>query len=297
MTVPDRAWTDPTSVLLFVSKDSQPYREVAAEVLKGAQQEIPQTEYFQFTTQYLEQTAQPELNNFDLILAVGSRATEVAMKTNAGPPVLSILITQDAFTALAKKYFSSMQEAATAGFSAIYLDQPESRSFKLARLLIPDLSNAGVMLGPLSMDKIPSLTSELASLNIEAAVVAVNEKSNLIRVLEPVIRNVDAFIVLPDSRHLNVTTAKWILQLSFRYRVPVIGFSKAYVDAGALAAVYSSAQDVVRQTLERLRDQAATVGRNGIFAFPKYFSVEINRAVARNLGLNLKEEQWYENNL
>ena len=49
---------------------------------------------------------------------------------------------------------------------------------------------------------------------------------------------------------INIATAKWILQLSYRYRVPVIAYSMAYLNGGALAAIYSSPENVGRQTAD-----------------------------------------------
>ena len=81
-------------------------------------------------------------------------------------------------------------------------------------------------------------------------IVKVSATENPILIIEPVIKKSDIFIPVPDSRLINIATAKWILQLSYRYRVPVIAYSMAYLNGGALAAIYSSPENVGRQTAD-----------------------------------------------
>jgi len=74
--------------------------------------------------------------------------------------------------------------------------------------------------------------------------------------------------------------------LSYRYRVPVIGYSSNFVDAGALASVYSSAEGVAKQTIELLD---AIFKEDYIHSIhqPKYCTVKFNTNVAWYLSLQI----------
>ena len=114
--------------------------------------------------------------------------------------------------------------------------------------------------------------------------ILIDPDKNPIRQLDPVIKASDVFIPIADSHFINVTTARWILQLAYRYRVPVIGFSSNYVAAGALASVYSSPEDVAKQTTE-LIDTLLTKEYVYRVHNPEFCTIKFNETVAWHLDL------------
>jgi ABC-type uncharacterized transport system substrate-binding protein len=98
-------------------------------------------------------------------------------------------------------------------------------------------------------------------------------------------------LAVPDPAVLTPNSAKWLLFTAYQRGVPVLGFSKAYVNAGALGAVYSSPDQIGRQAAEiaaRLeRDAFSNLGPS---VYPTYFSVALNRSVARSLRLDVPDE-------
>ena len=95
---------------------------------------------------------------------------------------------------------------------------------------------------------------------------------------------------------LNRAIAKWILYLSFQHKVPVIGFSKAYTNAGALASVYSSPEGVGKHAGELISSWLKR-GDEGIWEpqYPRYYTLSTNPAVARSLDITLPpESELYE---
>ena len=103
----------------------------------------------------------------------------------------------------------------------------------------------------------------------------------------------DIFIAVPDSRLINVATARWILQLSYRHKVPVIAYSKTYLNAGALAAIYSSPENVGMQAAELILSNDTLSAETGGVHLPYYFSVQFNASVAAHLNIRLKNKQFY----
>ena len=117
----------------------------------------------------------------------------------------------------------------------------------------------------------------------------IDPDKNPIRQLDPVIKASDVFIPIADSHFINVTTAKWILQLAYRQRVPVIGYSSNYVSAGALASVYSSPKDVAKQSIE-LIDAILTDDHIHQVHIPEYCTIKFNETVAWHLDLIIPVE-------
>lgn len=94
--------------------------------------------------------------------------------------------------------------------------------------------------------------------------------------------------LLPEARTLAVVLgplAKWVLQLGFRARVPVLAFSRAYADAGALAAVFTAPDDVGREGAELLANWLDTGHYPQGIQYPRAYSVATNPAVASALGV------------
>ena len=169
-----------------------------------------------------------------------------------------------------------MAKAIASGVNPIILDQPFERRLNLARRLSKNITNVGVMLGPSAATKSSFYTDVINQKKLKPQILLIDSDKNPIRQLDPVIKSSDVFIPIADSHLINVTTAKWILQLAYRHRVPVIGYSSNYVAAGALASVYSSPEDVAKQTTE-LIDALLTENHIHQIHEPQYCTIKFNK--------------------
>jgi ABC-type uncharacterized transport system substrate-binding protein len=272
-------------VLFVLSKDSATYTDVVdlivADWAKNKQYSIVSKEDQKKLVGLLDKT--------DIVISLGSGATETVFKNKSKKPHIATLITQSSFDSLARQYFGSEAIALAAGISPILLDQPFERKVALAKKLLPKASRVGLMLGAATKAKITTYNNSIIDRKMKPQTLIIDADKNPIRQLDPIIKQSDIFIPVADSHLINVTTAKWILQLSYRYRVPVIGYSSNFVDAGALASVYSSAEGVAKQTLDLLdtvfnKDYIHTVHP------PKYCTVKFNTNVAWYLNLIIPDE-------
>lgn len=219
-----------------------------------------------------------------LIVAVGVRASEHALQHAKSTPVLSILIPEVTYKALRKMYPGRPPQAA----SAIYLDQPVERQLNLARLLIPNIHQLGVLLGPSSRLRLAALQKAARARNITLQVGEIGPDDNPIIALNPILDGSDALLAEPDPIVFNRDDLEGVLLSTYRTGVPVIGFSYAYVRAGALAAVYSTPEQIGRQAAQLI----AHMVERGQWQLPKpsyptYFTVTVNQQVARSLHLTV----------
>lgn len=284
----DAAWANNIAVLMSGQG------AVYSEVLDSLQAELKKTTTSVRTTvgaldaQGREPALAPLLpSDTQLLVTVGANAARAALNSpEIKVPILCVL--------LPKSTYDSLQAAARQSVpgrrvSAIYLDQPLSRQVDLIRQALPGSARIGVVVGPESARDAERLQSlaELRSLSLVTE--RASRDTELYPALQRALGSADVLLALPDPYIINAETAQNLLITSFRLRVPVIGFSAAYVRAGALAAVFSSpaqvgaeAGDVARQVV---RGQGLPAPRH-----PRNFSVAVNRQVARSLDLAVEDE-------
>lgn len=221
-----------------------------------------------------------------MVLAVGVQATRrLVTETEGRWPVLGVMVPRSSFDAL----MIAPAARGTRRISAIYLDQPPQRQLELARLLLPTARTVSLVVGPTNQRDLDAIRAFAASKGLSLVTEKASRDTELYPALQSVLKNSDVLLALPDPYIVNVATAQNLLLTSFRFRVPVIGYSAAYVRAGALAAAYSTprqiggeAAQVVRQTL---RGASLPAPR-----YPRSFSIAINQALAQSLELNLPDE-------
>jgi putative ABC transport system substrate-binding protein len=268
--------------LFILSKDTPDYRKVVNIITADWEKSK------KYGHTILIQSQNTEIENLlkttDIIITLGTGAADSLLSKKPTQPVINTLVTQSAFDALAIKYYGDVAKAIVSGVNPIILDQPFERRLNLARQLSKNITNVGVMLGPSVASKSNFYTDAINQRNMKPQILLIDSDKNPIRQLDPVIKSSDVFIPIADSHLINVTTAKWILQLAYRHRVPVIGYSSNYVAAGALASVYSSPEDVAKQTTELID---ALLMENHIHQIhaPQYCTIKFNETVAWHLNL------------
>lgn len=217
-----------------------------------------------------------------LLVAVGVQALSELSRRETKLPIFGVFIPQSSYDSIWNQTKRSQHQ-----FSAILLDQPFNRQINLLKNLLPKIERAGVLYGPTSHRFSNELRQAATRENIGLAEQEVYESAELTTKLKLVLQDSQALLAIPDPSIYSRETAQTILLTSYRYQKPVIGFSQAYVKAGALAAVYSSPSQIAKQAAEVIMQSHEALPPP---RFPKYFSVDINRQVARSLSVELQDE-------
>ena len=100
----------------------------------------------------------------------------------------------------------------------------------------------------------------------------------------------DFLLALPDSGVYRRENIRGILLTSYRYRKPVIGFSLAFANAGALAAIYTTPTQNALQAAELVRGLRLPGVVLPLPQYPNDFAIAINGTVAQSLELTLPDE-------
>lgn len=228
-----------------------------------------------------------DLAGASLVIAVGANASRTLAHMDNIGPVLSVLIPRLSFEHIAAESGRLRQRNA---FSAIFLDQPLGRQLGLLRYALPGRKRLAVLLGPESATQLPRLRSAVARIGLELQTEQVAAETDIIPALNRLLPANDVLLALPDGVVYNRDTARPILLTTYRHQRPLLGFSQAYVAAGALAAVYSTPTQLAWQTAEFLRTLPPGRVTLGPPQYPRYFGVAVNRNVARSLGLDIPDE-------
>lgn len=219
-----------------------------------------------------------------LIIALGSTASKHIFEQNINTPVLSLLIPTQSLERL--KSLKKNQSP----WAVIFLDQPLHRQLIFSRFLLGSSKTIGFLLGPYSGKQLELITDTARELSVNIAVENIDNDDILIPSIKSLINNSDMILSLPDPVAFNQKTIRGILLISYRNNMPVIGYSKSYVKSGALAAVYSTAEQISQQATEITVDFINNREFKQRLSYPVYYSITTNLQVARTLGINIKSD-------
>lgn len=215
-----------------------------------------------------------------LIITLGMKAARAASHLDTGVPVVNALISKVSADQLGNRERQTL----------VFLDQPISRQINLARL-VRKQPRLGILLGPSSHSYLPPLQKEVERQGVVMAYRELTEENQVGPLLKALLEESNILLALPDPLIFNRKTIFNILLSSYHNKIPVIGFSAAYVKAGALVAVYSSPEDIAGHLADIVREYQVSGNQEmPAILYPKYFSIAINHSVARSLGISLPDE-------
>lgn len=216
-----------------------------------------------------------------LVIAVGMKAAETVAASDA-PFVLNVLVPKAGYENLLRNF---PHRAGSHTFSAIYLDQPVSRQAHLIAAILPDRHRVGLLYST-PPGEFEQIRQEMGKRGLRLREKAVGTQP-VPETLQELLQGSDMLLALPDSAIYNSSSIRNILLSTYRSRVPLIGFSPAYVKAGALCAVFSAPEQIAAQATSLVR----RFGETHLLPaaqYPQEFEVMVNEQVARSLGLHVR---------
>lgn len=270
------------SISILLSGESQLYYDAVDGISQKLDSAIGLDYDIKTMSDFNNEASAGEYASSDYIIAVGSKAARyIASSTKrTSASVLNILVSKRSYQAIYKDDENTSQQ------SVIYLDQPAERILLLAKLIVED-SNAkiGMLFGPTSSLEKFGYLSAAKKLSLQLIAKQENSSKASLDVIESLITTTDAYVALYDREVLNRKIAKWLLYMSNVHRKPVIAYSKSYVDAGAVAAVYTSPFDAGISAANWLIDNIKSDNKKIWKTYPQRFTVSINRKIATKLNL------------
>lgn len=221
----------------------------------------------------------------DLIVAVGMKAAEVAaLQTTV--PVLVVMAPQSGYEGLIG---SSNIQKSPRRIAAIYLNQPWDRQIDFLFAVLPARYKIGVLYTPAIKNEVERLHEEIAKRAGSLMAQPVYSDATLFDDLEKILQSSDVLLAVPDSTIYSSSNVRNILLSTYRQNVPLIGISQGYVNAGAIAALFSTPEQIAEQSASTALAYAQS-GRWPVSQYPKAFTIAFNQQVAHSLGIELASE-------
>jgi ABC-type uncharacterized transport system substrate-binding protein len=208
-----------------------------------------------------------------VVVAVGSRALAELRARRTALPVVATMV---------------LRGPQPEGAGQIDLDVPLAAQLAAVRGLLPRASRAGVIRNPdRSRYSAEALESQGRKEGYTLLVADCDGPGHLLKVVGSLKGKVDFLLCLPDPDLYNAVTIQPLLLAAIEYRLPIVGFSPAFVRAGAAAGVYPDYRALGRQAAE-MALRIARGESSGGEECPNRLQVAVNQRVMRLLGLDLR---------
>lgn len=278
-------WASPVEVVLVSAESTAPYSQteqaLLTELVRGG---VSKSAVLRVSVAELQRGGilEPAVR---LLVALGTEALRQVLQSDGTTPVLAALIPRAGL----ERLLHDNQRKPAAWVTAVYLDQPFKRQLDLLRLAFPQTRRVGVLWGPESVLQQPAFASALQAQGWQEVGEQVARGGSPFSGLKNVLEDADVLLAVPDPQVYNAASVANIVTAAYRARLPMLGFSPAYVKAGALMSLYSSPAQIGTQAGMLVRSALQGAGRP-VPQYPSDFSIEVNEHVARSLGLSLDAE-------
>lgn len=265
------------SVLLALSENSAPYNEFSStleQALSGSNWKILAT-----VTVNTLPSGNPAS---DIIVTAGASALRQVLARGGQTPVIATLLPRQSYEKIMADAGKSRQR-----ITAIWLDQPPPRQAAFLRHLLPNQKRVGLLLSPETRDQAGAYRQSLGKIGLTLDSEDSDTEEALLPALNALLPRVGMLLAIPDNSIYRRENIKAILVTAYRHQRPLVAFSPAFVNAGALAALYSTPAQIARQTAELIAASGINLPPAGP---PSQFAIAINSSVAQALGLDVPDE-------
>lgn len=259
----------PQSILLLKSNDNHFFNR-SIDIL------INKVKDYRFNISSIENfTSNPQqFSDYSLVITFGKQAASQEFKS--GQKVLHSYITENEL--------QPQQH-----HDALLLEQPLKRYLRFVQILSP-ASRVAVI--PTTANKIPAEQLLNFENTISLRQYPSDETSNPLNLVRRALRENDLLLCLPNPEVYNQRSLKGILLTAYRYKKPVISYSPSMVHSGALAAIYSTPEQIgsrLAELVSQLGSKSYTEKK--LIFHNSEFVIKFNQQVAEALDVQLPDEQ------
>lgn len=216
-----------------------------------------------------------------LIITLGYQAAKFTTQLDTSAPIIHSYLTQ----------FQHHSHQPRPNHSSVLLEQPLQRYALFIKHLL-SIENIGILKtrdDEIVADELQKINQNL-HLNITQSIF--EKDDNPVIAVRRLLKKNDVLLTLPAPDIYNRQSLKGILLASYRLNKPVVSYSPSHVKSGALAAIYTSPENIGHQ----LADLVTKILNNKSFNLQPFyyasdFNIAINESVAESLGLTLAREQ------
>lgn len=212
-----------------------------------------------------------------IYIAVGRDALRYATSVKPGLSVVGTMILRG--------------DAATGGMplaAEVDLDVPPRLLLQKIHQLFPRASRLGVLVSG-NVDR-AALVVSARELALSIQLSEVSGPESLLKALLALKGKADLVVTFPDNTLYNGATVKPLVLASLEERLPIVGFSAAFVHAGAAAGVFADFREAGRQAAEAALRLEPAQSEHTVEP-PRKLTVAVNQRVLRLLGLDYHHDE------
>lgn len=273
----------PIAAVIVMSDPAPAYDEAMSALRETLERLMPDTRPSVIDWQNLS-----TLGPRQAVVTIGTQAARAVAESNYRGPVLHALVPHSGF-----EWLGSGRRGQV---SAIFIDQPAERQIALIREALPDWRRVALLAGPASAATAQSLSQAAREQRLQPMTEQARSDEGLYAALQKLLAEPAVLVATPDPNVFNSYTIQNILLTAYRQRSPVIGYSPAYVRAGAVLAIYSTPRQIGIHAAEILSAQLAGASLPAPQSC-RYFEVATNPHVARSLGITLESAEGIRDRL
>lgn len=174
---------------------------------------------------------------------------------------------------------------------SISIDIPVQIKLRQLKRILPDAKKIGLFYSPNTSNVFEEASRISGRLGLEIAARQINSARELPDAFKGLRRQIDCFLIIPDSTIYSARSVEYILIEAFRKKIPVIGLSSSYTKAGALISFECNYQNLGKQAAETALNMLnggdpAMIG----YSKPKEICFSLNLLAARRLNVKISSE-------
>jgi ABC transporter substrate binding protein len=270
-------------ISLILSDQGKAYREVAETFRSSSMSHRPDR------VLYLDELRDADLAALSrepgLLVPVGLKATKsVAGQYQGTASVLALMVPRSGYEAIDWPAGTMRRR-----LSAVFIDQPPARSLGLVESLFPRATKVAIVVSETPQVALKPMLTEAARRRLSLVQERVDDPVGVAAALRRVLPEADVMLLVPDATVINAGNVQNVLITTYRYRVPVVGFSQGLVGAGVVAAVFSTPSQIGRQGASIAARWSPASADLPPAEYCDEFSIDFNPYVARSLGVVLPD--------
>lgn len=268
------AFSDPFRVVAVKSADIKPYNDVIDAYRRECNCEVTELTILGHENNIVK-TVKDKSPRF--VLAVGTDAFRKVKTIKEVPVIYTFISTAEEYVPIGTNISGVSMEISPAN----YIDT--------IRTLFPDRKRVSLLYDPENSGRFVR-DLERTAVSKELAITSlVVRKQNEVQPLLESLKSADVFMMLPDTTVLNSENINAIFLFSFRNKIPVVTFSRKFVDMGAAAGLFIDPALTGRQAAQITRRLLNQVSPAPIKERSNVSTLLINRKILKKMGISIPD--------
>ena len=252
----------------------KPYNKVLEGIKKSCNAKIEKIVLYEYKgdlNSYIRK------KNPDLLFAIGRWAfSELSYIEDI--PIIYLMVLNPSPSLKKRKNIAGIDMLISAKKSIFYIKK-----------YIPKTKCIGTIYNPAhSKSIIEELSNSVKEFHMCLMTKKANSVKDVIHAINEIADKIDVFLMIPDITVLTPETVRFMSIFFLKKMIPIVTFSKKYLDMGALMAIYADPYDMGVQAGNLANQILQKKVKLPIQLRPKKEIVMINSYVAKNLGLDIK---------